>query len=153
MLKSLLMIFLQDRCDWPGNTDCQAGGPTAKPKPVTTPRPQAPVQTNPPPRPTTVAPVQNTQFVTPSQSFGTTTYRPGRYSTTPTPTKDPEWCRLNWCPTPKPLPPNKHEPINVPDSDYKVVCYFTNWAWYRYVFYVYANSLASNTGILIAFTV
>ena len=32
------------------------------------------------------------------------------------------------------MPPPKKQPIkngNQPEDEYKVVCYFTNWAWYR----------------------
>lgn len=29
------------------------------------------------------------------------------------------------------LPPSTGTSVSVPKGDFKVVCYFTNWAWYR----------------------
>ncbi|OXA59868.1 putative chitinase 3 [Folsomia candida] len=86
---------------------------------------------------TTKVPMRPTQQTTTS-STTTTTQRPW----TPAPTMPST--TVNWNPTTsKPSTSTSWEwkppiittttihPIEVPDSDFLVVCYFTNWAWYR----------------------
>nr|APL97142.1 chitinase 2 [Penaeus monodon] len=51
-------------------------------------------------------------------------------ATTPT-TSNPWWPRPTTSPKPISTTISTHIETIIPDTGYKVVCYFTNWAWYR----------------------
>lgn len=108
----------QKVCDWPSNVDCSAasggGGGEASWQPSTTQRPN--------------------QYTT--QRTTTTTTQPAwtqsttQFTTTTTrrPTQPPGGGGAGGGSAPSPGIA----------SDYKVVCYFTNWAWYRCVIHLIA---------------
>merc|ERR1712137_365490 len=41
------------------------------------------------------------------------------------------WVEEPWRPYIPPPPPSPYPNVTLPDTGYKVICYFTNWAWYR----------------------
>ncbi|XP_017486088.1 PREDICTED: probable chitinase 3 [Rhagoletis zephyria] len=96
-------------CDWPLNSKCfmRQEATTGRPRPTaaTTKRPQPTKATS---RPKPVA--------------STSAPRPTKPTKKPSKLPDKK-------PTARPKPPTL-PPINR-SGDYKVVCYFTNWAWYR----------------------
>ncbi|XP_037913621.1 probable chitinase 10 [Hermetia illucens] len=92
-------------CDWPQNTKCQSLSDSVGSAP-TTARPAAP---------TTARPAAPTH---PKPDGEKPTKKPFE-----TPSKKPS--------TQRPKPPIVKPPPVSGDGQYKVVCYFTNWAWYR----------------------
>lgn len=102
-------------CDWPRGAHCDQTTDDNEIDPAipTTKKPPSPL---PPYKPTTVKPETTTEW----QWKPPTTSEPGENA----------W---EWHP---PIPPTSEkpplpEPLK-PKSDYfKIVCYFTNWAWYR----------------------
>lgn len=104
-----------NNCDWPKGAQCMETGNEID---VPVEIPSNPLLPLPPyePIPTTAKPVSTTQW----EWQPPTTSEPGENS----------W---EWHP---PIPPTSEqpplsEPLK-PKSDYfKIVCYFTNWAWYR----------------------
>jgi hypothetical protein len=79
----------------------------------------------------------------PSMAPSTT---PGALSTTPSPSSTEMMSTEGTVTSPPPPPPSiETEVVSSPAGDgFKVVCYFTNWAWYRYVYIsLLLNSLNS----------
>nr|BAA14014.1 Pjchi-2 [Penaeus japonicus] len=69
-----------------------------------------------------------------SPSVSVTAAPPAVPSTTPTPsstTSNPWWPRPTTTLKPATTTISTHIETIIPDTGYKVVCYFTNWAWYR----------------------
>ncbi|XP_023290069.1 probable chitinase 10 [Orussus abietinus] len=107
-------------CDWPSRAKCGGGGNEVPGNPdpwdeVSIASPESPGSTS-----TTSAPWSEV-----------TTQRPASSTRTPRPTStlDP-WNEVT---TQKPLPKPEIDPAKVSplSGHFKVVCYFTNWAWYR----------------------
>ncbi|XP_065561191.1 LOW QUALITY PROTEIN: probable chitinase 10 [Artemia franciscana] len=104
------LFWNEDRCDWPANTDCKPGGTgsTSTKPPVTQP-PQG--STSEPPS----TGASSTKPPGPTQPTTVTTLKPVPSSTATT-TRAPT--------------PSTERPATE-DTGVKVICYFTNWAWYR----------------------
>ncbi|KAK2709088.1 hypothetical protein QYM36_012939 [Artemia franciscana] len=104
------LFWNEDRCDWPANTDCKPGGTgsTSTKPPVTQP-PQG--STSEPPS----TGASSTKPPGPTQPTTVTTLKPVPSSTATT----------TRAPTPSTERPTTE------DTGVKVICYFTNWAWYR----------------------
>lgn len=120
--------WYEDHCDWPGNANCDLEGSNDLDDESTSTTTKKPVRTTTKPSraPTTTKKAMSTTSKRPYQDEVT-------IKTTKKPTRKP-----TRKPTSKPItkpskkPQLDEQPVIVnPNSEYKVVCYFTNWAWYR----------------------
>lgn len=121
------LFWNRDHCDWPDATDCTNAieDGSAPDTPITTTKRPATLTTTRPATLTTKRPVTTTT----KRTIATTTLTAGITSTTtkrpPKTTQYPDWLPKT---TQKPVFPKP--PPTDPQGN-RVVCYFTNWAWYR----------------------
>ncbi|XP_018794816.1 PREDICTED: probable chitinase 3 [Bactrocera latifrons] len=108
------LYWNQFYCDWPQNTKCSMRQEATTKRPV----PQRP-------KPTSITTTR------PQPSKATSRPKPTAAPTSPRPTKPTKKPSQ----TPSKKPTSRPKPPTLPpitgSGDYKVVCYFTNWAWYR----------------------
>lgn len=119
------LYWNRDHCDWPDATDCTNNIDDSDEDKVHTIEPTIPTKT------------PTTRRTTSSVTSTTTTNRPTTSRTTvssvtSTTTRKPQKTTVypDW------LPPTTQKPVfpKPPATDakgYRVICYFTNWAWYR----------------------